>query len=328
VIFEWPEIFFYQKACKIKIKFDTRQKMLNTQQIIFLNANFSKIAYNVPLNTYSSFRIGGPADGIIFPKNPQELQVLLPWLTNENIPWLVMGGGSNILFDDSGFCGIIINLIQFLDMRIRGKLIEAGAGISLKRICLYAIRNALGGMNFALGIPGTLGGAIRMNAGASGGQMADVIQSIVCMTPDGLTHQIQKDALTVGYRKMTWKNGDNAIVIHATLSLSPEKKDVIRQDARHKLQYRKATQPIGCACAGSFFKNPSNNLSAGYLIEQAGLKGYQIGDAAVSNRHANFIINKGQATSKDIINLMQFIQEKVMMKFNIQLQPEVKIIDV
>jgi len=302
--------------------------MLNTRQIKYLNANFSKIAYNVSLSTYNSFRIGGPADGIIFPKNPQELSALLPWLTNEGICWMVMGGGSNILFDDSGFCGIIINLTQFLNMQIQGNLIEADAGIPLKRICLHAIRNDLGGMNFALGIPGTLGGAVRMNAGTGTGQMADVIQSIDCMTPDGVTHHLKRDALTIGYREISWNDLINAIVIHATISLYADNRQAIRQDARHKLKYRKATQPIGCACAGSFFKNPSNNHSAGYLIEQAGLKGYQIGDAAVSNQHANFIINKGQATSKDIIHLMHVIQEKVMMKFNIQLQPEVKIINV
>jgi len=303
--------------------------MLNTQQQNFLNANFSKIAYNVSLKAYNSFRIGGPADGIIFPKNSQELAVLLPWLTNEGIPWLVMGGGSNILFDDFGFCGIIINLTHFSSIQVQGHLIEADAGISLKRICLHAIRNEMGGMNFALGIPGTLGGAVRMNAGAGGGQMADVIQSIACMTPDGMTHHIEKEALVFSYRNVEWRNiANDAIVIQASLKLYPDNRQSIRQDARKKLIYRKTTQPIGCACAGSFFKNPSKSLSAGYLIEQAGLKGYQIGDAAVSHRHANFIINKGQATSKDIIALMQDIQEKVKMKFNIHLQPEVKIIHV
>jgi UDP-N-acetylmuramate dehydrogenase len=303
--------------------------MLNTQQKKFLNANFSEIAYNVSLKAYSRFRIGGSAEAIIFPKKIQELKILIPWLTHESIPWLVIGGGSNILFDDSGFCGIIINLTHFSDMHPQGNVIEADAGISLKRLCLHAIRNNLGGMNFALGIPGTLGGAVRMNAGAGGGQIADVIQSILCMTPDGRTYQIKKEAMIIGYRNISWRDiANDAIVIGASISLYKDNKHAIREDARQKMIYRKTTQPIGCACAGSFFKNPSNSLSAGYLIEQAGLKGYQIGDAVVSNRHANFIINKGHATSKDIIQLMHNIQEKVMMKFNIQLQPEVKIIHV
>jgi UDP-N-acetylmuramate dehydrogenase len=303
--------------------------MLNTKQKKFLNANFSKLAYNESLKSFNSFHVGGPADGIIFPKNSQELSILLPWLTNEGIPWLVMGGGSNILFDDSGFCGIIINLTQLTDLQIQGNVINADAGISLKRICLHAIRNDLDGMNFALGIPGTLGGAVRMNAGAGGGQMADVIQYIVCMTPDGMTHQLKKEALSIQYRNISYNDiANNAIITKVSIVLNSGDKQSLRQDARKRMMYRKSTQPTGCACAGSFFKNPSTTHSAGFLIEHAGLKGLKIGDAVVSNRHANFIINKGQATSKDIIALMQEIQEKVMKKFNIYLQPEVKIIHV
>jgi UDP-N-acetylmuramate dehydrogenase len=303
--------------------------MLNDQQKNFLKANFSNISFDVSLNEYSSFRIGGLADGIIFPQNLHEIKNLLPWLTNEGIHWMVMGQGSNILFDDSGFCGIIINLTHFSGMRSQYYMIEADAGISLKRICLHAIRNDLGGMNFALGIPGTLGGAVRMNAGTVGGQMADVLQSIVCINTDGSLHHIEKKDLIIGYRNISWKNiSNNAIVIKVSILLYNEDKKYLRHDARQKLMYRKKTQPIGSLCAGSFFKNPSSKHSAGYLIERAGLKGYQIGDAAVSTRHANFIINKGHATSKDVINLMQEIQEKVMIKFNIHLQPEVKIIHV
>ncbi|ETR72546.1 MAG: hypothetical protein OMM_07449 [Candidatus Magnetoglobus multicellularis str. Araruama] len=139
----------------------------------------------------------------------------------------------------------------------------------------------------------------------------------------------KKNALKIGYRSMTWDNHiPDAIVVQANLVLKTENKHSIRQDARQRLKYRKSTQPIGCACAGSFFKNPSSELSAGYLIEQAGLKGYRIGHAAVSSRHANFIINLGQATSQEIEDLMHFIQEKVFMQFNVQLQPEVQIIHV
>jgi len=322
-------IFFFEHSERIFTQYERCQQMLNIQQKKFLNANFSRIAYHVPLNAYSSFRIGGPSDGIIFPQNTQELSVLLPWLTNEDIPWMVMGGGSNILFDDSGFCGIIINLMHYSKMHLQANLIEADAGISLKRICLHAIRNHLGGMNFALGIPGTLGGAVRMNAGACGGQMSDVIQSIVCMTSDGIPHHIDKKDLSTGYRNISWNHiANDSIVISASIKLFPDDKVLIRQDARQKLMYRKRRQPIGCASAGSFFKNPSNRLSAGFLIEQAGMKGYQMGDAVVSKKHANFIVNKGQATSKDVISLMQLIQEKVMIKFNVHLQPEVKIIHV
>jgi len=303
--------------------------MLNAQQKKYLNSNYSNIAFNVSLSQYNSFRIGGPADGIIFPENAYELANLLPWLIHENIPWMVMGRGSNILFDDSGFCGIIINLTHFTGLHNQANTIEADAGISLKRICLHAIRNDLGGMNFALGIPGTLGGAVQMNAGASGGQMADVIQSIVCMNTDGSVHHIEKKNLIIGYRNISWNDmAKNAIVIKVFLALYNEDREKIRHDARQKLMYRRRTQPVGALCAGSFFKNPPGRYSAGYLIEHAGLKGYQIGDAKVSNQHANFIINKGHARSKDIINLMHEIQEKVMKRFSIRLQPEVKIIHV
>jgi len=303
--------------------------MLTNQHKKFLNTHFSKIAYNQSLKHYTRFHIGGLADAIVFPQQLNQLAMLLPWLNTEQIPWIVLGGGSNILFDDQGFRGIVINLTQFCLMNPESVLIRADAGIPLKRLCLHAIRYHLDGMNFALGIPGTLGGAIHMNAGAAGSEMADILESIDCMTPDGQIYRIQKYDLKIQYRSISWHHiAPHGIVVQANIRLQNGDSKTIRKNARECLMIRKQTQPIGCACAGSFFKNPSNAKPAGYLIDQAGLKGYQIGDAAISDQHANFIVNKGRATSKDIIALMHLIQEKVFVKFNVHLEPEVKIIHV
>ncbi|MBF0450210.1 MAG: UDP-N-acetylmuramate dehydrogenase [Candidatus Magnetomorum sp.] len=301
--------------------------MLTPEHKYFLNAYIPKVQYNTPLKYFSHFRIGGPAEAIVFPENTEQIAVLLPWLTQETIPWLVIGAGSNILFDDNGFHGIIISLTNCSFMELSDGMIRADAGVSLKILCLHAIRNSLAGMNFALGIPGTLGGAIRMNAGSQGGEISDILESIDCITSDGHYHHIKKDRLKSDYRHICWEHvAPDSVVVRASVLLSQTDNALLRQDARKKMIQRRQTQPIGCACAGSFFKNPSGQYSAGYLIEQAGLKGYHIGDAFVSQKHANFIVNKGHATSREIKELMHYIQVRVHSQFNIQLTPEVKFI--
>jgi len=301
--------------------------MLSNEHKSFLNTHFSEVKYDASLKNYSRFRVGGFANAIVFPQTSQQLSTLLPWLQKQRIPWIVIGAGSNILFDDNGFRGIIISLANYTTILWDGKIVHAGAGVSLKILCLHAIRNALAGMNFALGIPGTLGGAVRMNAGAHGNEIADILESIDCITPNGEYHHLKKDALKLDYRNISWEHVvPKAVIIKATLSLSPSDKKILREDAQKKMIKRRKTQPLGCACAGSFFKNPSENYSAGYLIERSGLKGFCIGDACVSQKHANFIVNSGQATSKEIIELMHHIQKSVQSQFNIQLIPEVKII--
>jgi UDP-N-acetylmuramate dehydrogenase len=301
--------------------------IITSEHKSFLNNHFSGVQYGEPLKNYSSFRVGGPADAIIFPKSSGQLSLLLSWLKHQQISWIVIGAGSNILFDDYGFRGIVICLTNCSSIEWDGKSIKANAGVSLKFLCLHAIRHSLAGMNFALGIPGTLGGAIRMNAGAQGGEISDILESIDCISTDGNSHHIKKETLKIGYRQMSWEHvAPGAVISGATLLLSQTDPKILRKDAQKKMIQRRKTQPIGCACAGSFFKNPLGHFSAGYLIEQSGLKGFCLGDACVSQKHANFIMNKGHATSKEIKALMQHIQHEVHSKFNIKLIPEVNII--
>ncbi|KPA15578.1 UDP-N-acetylenolpyruvoylglucosamine reductase [Candidatus Magnetomorum sp. HK-1] len=301
--------------------------MLRPEQKKFLSTHFSKVQYKALLKHYTRFRIGGPAEAIVFPENIEQVSSLLLWLAQENIPWLVIGGGSNILFDDIGFRGIIVSLTGCQSIQWHSQFVVAEGGVSLKFLWLHAFRKALGGMNFALGIPGTLGGAIRMNAGAHNGQISDIIESIDCVTSDGKRHHIKKNDLKIHYRQIDWDHiASGGVVVQSKLSLSVANTRLLREDARKKMIHRRKTQPIGCVCAGSFFKNPPGDYSAGFLIERAGLKGYHIGDAAVSKRHANFIVNNGNATYREIKKLMHYIQDRVLSQFNIQLTPEVKII--
>jgi len=302
--------------------------MLRPEQKKFLSVHFSKVHYNALLKEYTSFRIGGPADAIVFPENIEKISQLVVWLADEKIPWFVIGGGSNILFDDKGFRGIIISLSDCRSMKWSSKVVVAEGGVPLKFLGLHAIRKSLGGMNFALGIPGTLGGSIKMNAGAYNAQISDIMEYIVCITPDGKRHHIKKKDLKIEYRRIDWQHiAPDGIVVESKLSFFEANTRTLREDARQKMIHRRKTQPIGRASAGSFFKNPPGDYSAGFLIEKAGLKGYRIGDAVVSNRHANFIVNDGNATYREIKDLMYYVQDIVKSKFNIKLLPEVKIIN-
>ncbi|MBT8374227.1 MAG: UDP-N-acetylmuramate dehydrogenase, partial [Deltaproteobacteria bacterium] len=250
---------------------------------------------------------------------------------------LIIGGGTNLLVRDDGIRGIVLVLAKCTN-KISKKadqnqevIIAAPAGKKLHDLCSFAIKNGLGGMNFAMGIPGTVGGAITMNAGTSLGSTGDVLEDVLIMHPDGKTKRINRCEIDFSYRNISFgkeikTDQDRPIILEGSFRLYPVDAAMLKEEAQEILKVRRKKQPVNFPSAGSFFKNPGQGKAAGRLIEQAGLKGKKIGGAQVSEKHANFIVNTGGASASDILELMAFIQKTVFNTFNIELEPEVKIV--
>ncbi|WP_207680709.1 UDP-N-acetylmuramate dehydrogenase [Desulfonema magnum] len=294
------------------------------------------------MSEHTSFRVGGPADVYITPETPEELAETINGVRQRKLNYLVIGGGTNLLVSDSGIRGVVIVLGKCLN-KITHTATEkenlvaltAGAGAKLHRICRFAITQGLQGMNFALGIPGTVGGAVMMNAGTASGSVEGVIDSVNVLLPEGRTRKIQKKDLNFEYRKLSWnmincaeKKSDffKPIILDGEFHLRPSDPVKLKKEAEHMLKTRKKTQPANLPSAGCFFKNPMSGKTAGELIDLAGLKGKKIGGAEVSPIHANFIINSDRASAADILALKSLIQETVSELFDIDLETEVKII--
>jgi len=286
------------------------------------------------MKKHTSFKIGGPADVLIFPNNINVLKEILEWIQSCNFPFLIIGGGTNILVSDKGIRGVVISLSNCFDYINLDKKnntychLSAGSGVKLKRLCSFALHNGFDGMNFALGIPGNLGGSIIMNAGTASGCIYDILESIETIDLKGKIENIKKQELNAVYRNIDLhKKLDKKIITNGYFKLKIGDKQKIRSNARKLIIERKKKQPVFEASAGSFFKNPSDNISAGKLIEDAGLKGKIFGGAKISHKHANFIINYNNAKASDVISLMKITQENVFKLFNIHLEPEVKILE-
>jgi UDP-N-acetylmuramate dehydrogenase len=294
------------------------------------------VGFEESMARHTTFKIGGPADALARPQNETQLRRLVQWAGQNAIPYMVLGGGSNLLVRDGGIRGVVI----CLDAMAAGVqwrqsppqvIVTAGAGVPTKHLCALALKQGWEGMNFALGIPGSLGGAIVMNAGTAGGSMSDVLSAVTVVTGSGETERITRDRLQFHYRGLQWpsciQNGwGQAVVMTAVLRLTLGSRDRVRRQARQLMQSRVGKQPTWQPSAGSFFKNPSARMPAGRLIDEAGLKGLRVGGAQVSPRHANFIINRGSATAGDVIGLVEQIQANVKTRFGIVLQPEVRIV--
>ena len=279
--------------------------------------NEKNIKINEPMNKHTSFKTGGPADIFVTPETKEEIIKLLKLDVNKTI----VGNGSNILVKDGGIRGLVIK-INTNNLKIEDDCIYADAGCSLARLSKIAMENSLSGLEFACGIPGTLGGAIYMNAGAYGGEMKDIVVETEALDKMGQLHIIKEHEF--GYRSSCFQNND-LIIISSKLQLQHGDMNVIKEKMDENMSARKQKQPIDKPNAGSTFKRPKDNFAA-KLIQDAGLKGYSIGDAQVSDLHAGFIINKGNATSKDILALMKYIREKVNAEYGVMLEPEIKII--
>lgn len=300
----------------------------------------SGIKFREPMSRHTYFRVGGPADAFICPDNVEKLRELLRWAGDKRIPYIVIGDGSNLLVRDKGIPGIVIVLTECLNEISRSGgngesvLIKAMAGVRTQTLCRYAIEEGLSGINFALGIPGTVGGAIMMNAGTSSGSISDVLDSVNIMLSTGTMLKIKREELDFSYRKLSWDKNftkshrEEPIIIDGCFRLLQSDPAELKKEAWALLKKRKDNQPTGTASAGCFFKNPPSGKTAGQLIDMAGLKGTRIGGAEVSTKHANFIVNTGAASASDILALMQLIQETVFKKFNIRLEPEVKIVGI
>jgi len=312
---------------------------LDSDSIEWLESRFgNNVKFGEPMSRHTSLRVGGPAEVFVTPESVEDLQRLVKWSWDNRHSYLVIGEGTNLLVKDSGIPGIVIVLAKCLktidetetkDGRV---IISAMAGARLKTLCSYALKRGLEGMNFALGIPGTVGGGIMMNAGTFHGTMENVLESIDVLLPTGNTRRIKKEDLDFAYRKLSWRpeltNGHRSqmLVLGGRFCLSLSDPEKLKKAAREIVKARKKNQPIGLPSAGCFFKNPVSGKTAGQLIEMAGLKGKSIGGAEISSKHANFFINRTNASADDFLALINLAEEIVFKKFNIQLEKEVKIV--
>lgn len=276
-----------------------------------------------PMKSHTTFRVGGPAAYFVTPQTAEEVAKVIEACTQENVPYYIVGNGSNLLVSDKGYEGVIIQIYkQMNQVEVEGTQIRAQAGALLSMIAKRALDAELAGFEFAAGIPGTLGGACVMNAGAYGGEMKDVLQSVTVLTDKGEVKTLAKEELELGYRtSVIAKKG--YIVLEAVIELQKGEKEKI-QAVMDDLKERRVTkQPLEYPSAGSTFKRPEGYF-AGKLIQDAGLRGFQVGGAQVSEKHCGFVINKDQATAADVMNLMNQVSDKVYEAFGVRLEPEVK----
>ena len=282
-----------------------------------------KMKTNVNLACLTSFKIGGAAKYFLEARNINQLQEALFFAKQTGIPVFILGSGSNILISDSGLSGLVIKLSGkfFRQIRSQGVYLESGAGIKLSRLILYAKDNGLSGLEFLTGIPGTLGGSLAGNAGAWGKSIGQLVRDVHVLDHHGKLKLLKAGKLKFTYRK---SNLDKYVIISAKLKLSRLNKDAIVLAMREYVLQRKNTQNNNLPSAGCIFKNPGK-YTAGRLIDVCGLKGRQKGGAVISKSHANFILNKGQAKSKDVLFLMDLMQKKVKTRFKVDLRPEIKI---
>lgn len=278
-----------------------------------------------PLSAYTTFRIGGPAELMLFPSSREMLRQLLEFCYQTETDPFILGKGSNLLIADSGLSGVTIctDRMQACN-RISGTQIECEAGLPLVKLCMAALHHSLAGLEFAYGIPGSVGGAVFMNAGAYGGEMKDVVQSCVCIDKQGREHILYANELEFGYRASALqKNG--WVAASAVVSLQKGDGVEIRAKMDDILSRRKEKQPLNFPSAGSAFKRPEGHFAAA-LIEQCSLKGFSVGGAQVSEKHAGFIVNRGGASARDVLQLIEYIQKTVQGQTGILLEPEIQCI--
>lgn len=288
-------------------------------------ASVGKVLIQEPLAPYTTWKVGGPADCLVVPDTKAQLAETMRIIHRHGVPWFLLGRGSNLLVTDKGFRGVVIQLGKEFDkVRIDGNVVTAGAAMSFIKLAILTTKEGLSGLEYAGGIPGSVGGAVYMNAGAHGSDVSRILKQAEVMLGTGELVIMQKEDLHYAYRYSILHDVPG-IVTEAVFELEyGDRKEIAAALATYK-DRRLKTQPLQQACAGSTFRNPPNQYAA-KLIEEAGLKGTRIGGAEVSNLHANFIINTGQATAEDVIALIKLIQERVKQKFGVDLIPEVKLV--
>ncbi len=306
---------------------------LTPQYKKWLKAKFkNRILFDEPISLHTSFKTGGNADAYIYPKNTQEIVVLIKSAKKNNIPFFIKGGGTNLLVKDKGIRGVTIDLQKHLNKILIEKNspqkvnIAAMAGAKIATLTRIALKYGLQGFEFAYGIPGTIGGAIYGNAGTKLGAVENILNNVDIIDQNGKMKKIEKKQIDFSYRKTSFQEHKQPIIIKSSLSLSIGEPNKVKKNAKQIIKDRKKNQPSTEYCAGCFFKNPAGKKSAGALIELAGLKGKILQGAAVSEKHANFIINRSNATAQQILNLAELVKNRVKEIFSIELQFEVKIV--
>lgn len=283
-----------------------------------------EILFNEPLKQYTYTKVGGAADYLAFPRNQYELKRIVTFANAQEIPWMVLGNSSNIIVRDSGIEGFVIMFNHFHDIRVNGYVIEAEAGAKLIDVTHVARYHSLTGFEFACGIPGSIGGAVYMNAGAYGGEIAHILQSCKVLTPEGEIKTLTAEELAFGYRhSKIQETGD--VVISAKFALAPGNYDQIDQEMARLTHLRELKQPLEYPSCGSVFKRPVGHF-AGQLISEAGLKGHRIGGVEVSEKHAGFMINVDHGTAKDYEDLIAHVIATVEKSAGVTLEREVRII--
>ena len=276
-----------------------------------------------PMKKHTTFRIGGPADYYLCPHSTEEMQKILQICKENNIEFFILGNGSNLLVSDKGYRGAVIQLWKnFSDIIAEEKTITVKAGALLSKVAAEALEEGLTGMEFASGIPGTIGGAVVMNAGAYGGEMKDIIKEVTVLTKEGEILTLSKEEMNFGYRTSVVKE-KGYVVISVVLQLEKGDREKIRKVMDDLKERRVAKQPLDMPSAGSTFKRPEGYF-AGKLIMDAGLRGFSVGGAQISEKHCGFVVNKGDATAADVLGLIREVQKRVQEQFGVTLEPEVK----
>lgn len=306
----------------------------STPQTIRLPGSNCQIRPRVSLATMTSFRVGGPAELYVAPQTLEDLQISLQWAAEQGLPVTLLGAGSNLLISDRGLPGLVVSTrhLRYMHFDSDTGQLTAGAGEPLPRLAWQAAERGWSGLEWAVGIPGTVGGAVVMNAGAHKSCMADIVArahaislsgDLVVLTPETLNYSYRSSALQVSHQSSLQQV---RLVTQATMQLQPggDPEDILAATTAH-LEQRRTSQPYHLPSCGSVFRNP-NPYKAGWLIEQTGLKGFQIGGAQIAQRHANFILNCGGATAADILQLIRYVQREVEQRWALWLEPEVKML--
>jgi len=289
----------------------------------------SAVSFDQPAYNYTSMGVGGKIDSIMCPRSTDELGEMVYLLNSHDIPYTVVGNWTNLIVTDKGFRGTLIwtkdlNRVRVEEDKNHGWTITAEAGVHLGKLVAITMRENLTGLEFCGGIPGSIGGAVRMNAGAYGHSVSESIETVVLMDEEGKTTTWGKEDLCFEYRNLHLSAGH--AVVGAMFRVFPDDHGQVKEKVSQIMADRTAKHPLNYKNAGSIFKNPRGHAPAGHLIEQAGLKGYAIGDAAISEKHGNFIINRGGASATDILTLIEHIQETIFLRYGILLETEIKVI--
>ena len=290
---------------------------------LFHTIDKEKIYVNEKMEKHTTFRIGGPADFFVMPSDVTDVKAVIELCEQEKVPYYVVGNGSNLLVGDKGFRGVIIQIAGNMNqLQADGEVITAQAGCSLAQIAGKALDEELAGFEFAAGIPGTLGGAVRMNAGAYGGEIKDVLESAVVLTKEGKVMELSVNEMEFGYRTSIIER-TGWTILGGKIRLHKGKREEIKAVMDDLRERRVSKQPLEYPSAGSTFKRPKGYF-AGKLIQDAGLRGFRVGGACVSEKHSGFVINIDHATADDVVSLMEQVDEKVRAQFGVGLEPEVR----